>query len=44
MMDKDPSPVAFEGSEPLPRKWPEVKNPTPKEERFIYPGEGLILK
>lgn len=44
MMDKKPTPIAQEGPEPQAGHWPEVKNPTPKEDREVYPGEGLIFK
>lgn len=40
MADTGPSPVALEGAEPLPEKWPPVQKPTPLEERTIYPGHG----
>jgi catechol 2,3-dioxygenase-like lactoylglutathione lyase family enzyme len=42
MRDTEPSPVAQEGSEPQPGHWPDVKNPTPAEDRKIYPGEGAV--
>ncbi len=43
MRDKVPSPLAREGAEPHPDKWPEVKNPTPSSERVVYPGAGSEL-
>jgi catechol 2,3-dioxygenase-like lactoylglutathione lyase family enzyme len=43
MKDKHPGPVAKEGPEMQRGHWPEVKHPTPKGERKIYPGEGVIL-
>lgn len=43
MIDKAPSGVTNEGSEPQPGKWPKVERPTPKEERKIYPGAGSEL-
>ena len=43
MRDKQPSAVAREGSVPQPGHWPEVTRPTPREDRMVYPGEGLIL-
>ncbi len=43
MRDKNPTPVAQEGPESQPRHWPEKTNPTPPEERMVYPGEGMIL-
>jgi catechol 2,3-dioxygenase-like lactoylglutathione lyase family enzyme len=39
MKDPVPSEAAKEGSGPFPEKWPEVKSPTPENERKIYPGE-----
>jgi catechol 2,3-dioxygenase-like lactoylglutathione lyase family enzyme len=44
MMDKKPTPIALEGPEPQAGHWPQVNDPTPKEERVVYPGEGLIFK
>ena len=41
MLDRDPPPVAMEGTDPVPGIWPEVKHPTPVEERRTYPGETL---
>jgi len=41
MLDRDPPPVAMEGADPVPGIWPEVKHPTPVEERRTYPGETL---
>lgn len=43
MADRAPSEVAREGSEPNFDKWPAVKNPTPKQERKVYPGVGSEL-
>jgi len=43
MMDKDPSATTRQGPEPRPEKWPSVENPTPKEDRRSYPGEGTEL-
>jgi catechol 2,3-dioxygenase-like lactoylglutathione lyase family enzyme len=43
MVDRAPSAVTLEGSEPQYGKWPEVKQPTPLEERAVYPGEGTEL-
>jgi hypothetical protein len=42
MADKSPCPAAEEGFEPQPGHWPEVKRPTPREERWIFPGEGAM--
>lgn len=38
--DPAPSVVSQEGSEPRYDKWPAVANPTPPEDRRIYPGQG----
>lgn len=43
MMDKSPSAVALEGPEPRSGQWPPVENPTPMDERWIFPGEGTVL-
>ncbi len=43
MRDRVPSPLAREGAEPQPEKWPAVKNPTPSSERVVYPGAGSEL-
>ena len=43
MRDKTPSTVTQEGSEPQPGHWPQGENPTPEEERMVYPGEGRVL-
>lgn len=43
MMDTKPSAITREGPEPQSDKWPKVKNPTPKEERMVYPGAGSEL-
>jgi len=40
MADKAPSDVTMEGPEPQYEKWPPVNEPTPKEERKVYPGQG----
>jgi catechol 2,3-dioxygenase-like lactoylglutathione lyase family enzyme len=44
MKDTRPSPLAREGSEPQPGRWPGVESPTPESERRAYPGEGTILR
>ncbi len=41
--EKQPSPVALEGSEPQSEKWPPVTDPTPEEEKRVYPGAGKEL-
>jgi catechol 2,3-dioxygenase-like lactoylglutathione lyase family enzyme len=43
MKDKKPLPAALEGADPQPGHWPELTKPTPKDERRVYPGEGMIL-
>jgi catechol 2,3-dioxygenase-like lactoylglutathione lyase family enzyme len=43
MKDKNPTAIAEEGVEPQTGHWPEVKKPTPLEDRSIYPGEGMAL-
>jgi len=43
MKDKKPLPAALEGADPQPGHWPEITKPTPKDERRVYPGEGMIL-
>ncbi len=42
MADKKPCPTAEEGFEPQPGHWPRVERPTPREERWIFPGEGAM--
>jgi catechol 2,3-dioxygenase-like lactoylglutathione lyase family enzyme len=43
MVDSSPSDVTKEGPDPRPEKWPKVENPTPPEDRHVYPGEGTQL-
>ncbi|KAF0144126.1 MAG: glyoxalase/bleomycin resistance protein/dioxygenase [Nitrospirae bacterium] len=43
MIDKAPSAITKEGSEPNLNVWPKVKKPTPKSERKVYPGAGSEL-
>ena len=40
LADHGPLAVRLEGPEPRPDRWPPVKEPTPLEERKIYPGAG----
>lgn len=40
MADPHPTDVTREGAEPRFEKWPEVENPTPENERKVYPGIG----
>lgn len=42
MVDAAPSPVTLEGPAPQPSHWP-APPPTSREERSVYPGEGLDL-
>lgn len=42
MVDAAPSPVTLEGPDPQPGHWP-APPPTSREERSVYPGEGLDL-
>jgi len=35
--------IAREGPEPRPDHWPPVEEPTPPQERKVYPGEGREL-
>jgi catechol 2,3-dioxygenase-like lactoylglutathione lyase family enzyme len=43
MRDRQPSQITLEGTEPNSKVWPGVKNPTPKEDRIVYPGAGSEL-
>lgn len=43
MADSTPSTVTQEGPEPNVDKWPQVKRPTPQNERRVYPGAGSEL-
>jgi len=43
MKDKSPTAIAQEGPEPQPGHWRGITNPTPAEERMVYPGEGMVL-
>jgi len=43
MGDRQPTPLALEGSEPHPEKWPSVTSPTARSERKVYPGAGSEL-
>lgn len=43
MVDRQPSEVAREGAAPRPGHWPLVSQPTPAQERRVYPGEGRDL-
>ena len=41
IVEDDPLPVAAEGALPQPGIWPEVTDPTPREEMTAYPGNGF---
>jgi len=43
MTDRDAGPIAQEGPYPQAGKWPEITEPTPPEDRKIYPGDGSEL-
>lgn len=43
MIDAQPSAITREGPEPQSGRWPEVKKPTPLQERRVYPGAGSEL-
>ena len=43
MTDRHPAEAAMEGSEPQIGFWPEVRKRTPEDERYIFPGEGIVL-
>jgi len=43
MGDSAPSAITREGTEPRFEKWPQVKHPTPREQRRVYPGAGSEL-
>ena len=43
MVDRAPSGITKEGPDPRFDKWPTVENPTPKEDRKVFPGEGTQL-
>jgi len=43
MADTEPTACAKQGAEPVPGVWPRPVRSTPKAERRVYPGEGLLL-
>ena len=43
LVDSAPSEVTREGPESRPGHWPPVEEPTPPQERKVYPGEGREL-
>jgi catechol 2,3-dioxygenase-like lactoylglutathione lyase family enzyme len=44
MKDSNPLPEALEGAQARPENWPQPQNPTPPEERAVYPGEGAVFR
>jgi len=44
MADRNPCQAALEGADPQPGQWPPVISPTPVVERWVYPGEGVVLR
>lgn len=40
LADREPSPIAGEGTTPHPEHWPPVTRPTTAAERAVYPGAG----
>jgi catechol 2,3-dioxygenase-like lactoylglutathione lyase family enzyme len=44
MKDKHPTAEAMEGAEARHDCWPHPENPTPLDERIVYPGEGAVFK
>jgi len=40
LIDSHPSPIALEGPDPQPGRWPAPEPPPPLAERTAYPGEG----
>ena len=43
MRDRYPTTKALEGPEPRPGCWPKVVQPTPDDQRIVYPGEGVVF-
>jgi catechol 2,3-dioxygenase-like lactoylglutathione lyase family enzyme len=43
MADRRPTPAAQEGPDPIPGRWPQPENPTPPEDKQVYPGEGAEI-
>jgi catechol 2,3-dioxygenase-like lactoylglutathione lyase family enzyme len=44
MKDIKPTPAALEGPEPQCGPWKEVSHPTPRKNRQVYPGEGMVFR
>ncbi len=43
MIDSAPTETTLEGPDPVPGKWPTVREATPETDRIEYPGEGEDL-
>jgi len=43
MKDRQPTAITLEGPDSQSGHWPAVTEPTPLEDRIVYPGEGMIL-
>jgi catechol 2,3-dioxygenase-like lactoylglutathione lyase family enzyme len=41
MLDRNPSPTAREGSEPVPGRWSAARG---QKDRYVYPGEGTVFR
>ncbi|MBI4363142.1 MAG: VOC family protein [Euryarchaeota archaeon] len=42
--DPRPTPSVLEGPDPVPGRWPEVTEPTPREKRIVLPGIGSDIR
>jgi len=43
MLDRHVGPIALEGSQPQPDRWPAVVRSTPEDEQMVFPGEGVVF-
>lgn len=43
MLDRQPSRIALEGSEPVQGRWPSFNDQAGKADKRVYPGEGRIF-
>jgi catechol 2,3-dioxygenase-like lactoylglutathione lyase family enzyme len=43
-MDRQPTEIACEGSEPQPSLWPQPARRTAPQDQIVYPGEGRVLR
>jgi catechol 2,3-dioxygenase-like lactoylglutathione lyase family enzyme len=43
MLDRHAGPIALEGPDPQPGKWPVLARTTPRDERMVFPGEGRVF-